>query len=424
MRKSSFIMFHSRIAMYLINWKGPYSMTQRISIFILLIAILLLTTGCWNRRELNELAITLAMGIDRTIDGKYLVTAQVVIPGEITEKARGSSPVIIFQAKGDTVLEAIRKMTKEAPRKIYPSHLRILVIGEALAKEGIGKPLDVLSRDWELRSDFYIAVAKGRKAEDILKVQTSLEKIPANELFNTLEVSAKAWSATRYVTLDELIANMVSEGKEPVLTGIHVKLEGDKETSFSKQNVEMSNPPARLYFQELAVFDGDKLIGWLNELQSKTYTIVTNNEFGSVGNVSCPKHGKFVYQITNSETKVKGKIRHGNPEIDVVVQVEGKVADVECDINLKSAKSIVKLEKIYEKETKKMIQQAIKQVQENNKVDIFGFGEAIHRADPKAWEKLKIDWDEKFQDLKVNITIDGEIHGIGTVGNSFLDKIN
>ncbi|MFP7297317.1 Ger(x)C family spore germination protein [Neobacillus niacini] len=398
-------------------------MIQRKAILVLLIVIQIITTGCWNRRELNELAITLAMGIDLNEDGKYLVTAQVVNPGEITTKARGHAPVIIFQAEGDSMLEAFRKMTMEAPRKIYPSHLRILVIGESLAKEGIGKPLDLLLRDWELRSDFYIAVAKGKKAEDILKVPTSLERIPANKLFNTLEVSAKAWSATRYVTLDELIEDMVSEGKQPVLTGVHVKVKGDEKTSFSKQIVEKIDPVARLYFKDLAVFKRDKLIGWLNEAQSKTYSIVTNNELSSVGNVSCPKGGKFVYQVTNSETEVKGRVVNGKPVIDINVRVEGKVAEIECDLDLKGKKSIDNLEKIYEKETKKMLEEAIKHVQKNEKVDIFGFGQAIYRADPKEWEKLKKDWDKKFEDMEVNVNVHGKINSIGTVGNSFLEEL-
>jgi len=398
-------------------------MKRRNTILVLFIVIQIITTGCWNRRELNELAITLAMGIDLNEDGKYLVTAQVVNPGEITTKARGHAPVIIFQAKGDSMLEAFRKMTMEAPRKIYPSHLRILVIGESLAKEGIGKPLDLLLRDWELRSDFYIAVAKGKKAEDILKVPTSLERIPANKLFNTLEVSAKAWSATRYVTLDELIEDMVSEGKQPVLTGVHLKVKGEEKTSFSKQIVEKIDPVARLYFKDLAVFKGDKLIGWLNEVQSKTYSIVTNNELSSVGNVSCPKGGKFVYQVTNSETEVKGKVVKGKPAIDINVRVEGKVAEIECGLDLKGKKSIENLEKIYEKETKKMLEEAIKHVQKNKKVDIFGFGQAIYRADPKAWGKLKKDWDKKFEDMEVNVNVHGKINSIGTVGNSFLEEL-
>ena len=176
-----------------------------------------------------------------------------VNPGELATGnsggGSGTSPTVIYQAKGKTVFEAFRKMTKESPRKIYPSHLRILVIGESLAKKGIGKPLDLLTRDWELRSDFYIVVAKGMRAEEILKVPTSLEKIPANQIFDALEVSATAWSATSFVKLDDLIADIVSDGKQPVLTGIQADIKGDKKTSLSKQNIEMIDPPLVCIFK-------------------------------------------------------------------------------------------------------------------------------------------------------------------------------
>ncbi|MEJ9228378.1 Ger(x)C family spore germination protein [Peribacillus butanolivorans] len=402
-------------------------MKRSFTIFIMLIVFLLFTTGCWNRRELNELAITLAIGLDSTKDGQYLVTAQVVNPGELpTGKGgggSGGSPTIIYQAKGKTVFEAFRKMTKESPRKIYPSHLRILVIGESLAKKGIGKPLDLLSRDWELRSDFYIVVAKGMKAEEILKVPTSLEKIPANQMFEALEVSATAWSATSFIQLDDLIADIVSAGKQPVLTGIQADIKGDEETSLSKQNVEKIDPPARLKFDKLAVFNDDKLVGWLNENQSKTYSVITNKEKSTVVNLTCPKGGKAVYEVKKSNTEMKGKIKNGKPEIDLNISAEGTLGEVECHIDLTKTKTIEKLEKIYEKDAKKFFMNSIKQVQKNQKVDIFGFGEAIHRADPEAWKKLKKDWDKHFEHVPVNIKVQGKIRRVGTVGNSFLEEI-
>ena len=132
--------------------------------FVLLILSVLLT-GCWDRRELNELGITLALGIDK-VEDEYQVTAQVVVPSEIsTKSSTGRSPVTLFHANGETVYEALRKLTKNSPRKIYPGHLRMLVIGEDLAEEGIGESLEFLSRDWELRSDFYVVIAKDLTAE-------------------------------------------------------------------------------------------------------------------------------------------------------------------------------------------------------------------------------------------------------------------
>ena len=396
------------------------------NVFFLMI-ILLITTGCWNRRELNELGITLAMGIDLTNDGQYLVTAQVVNPGEVASKSGGSAghaPVIIFQETGKTVFEAVRKMTTVSPRKIYPSHLRVLVIGESLAKKGIGKPLELLSRDWELRSDFYITVARDRNAEEILKIPTSLEKIPANKMFMTLDVSEKAWSATSGVTLDELIKDIISEGKQPVLTGIQASFNGDKQTSLSKQNVELIDSPGRIFYKDLAVFKGDELIGWLNEKQSKAYNIITNKITSAVTNVNCPKGGYFVYQVTESDTKIKGKIKNGKPIIDIFVRVEGNIGEVECKtLDITKNESIKKLEKNFEKETIEMLSTSIRQIQEENKVDIFGFGDVIHRADPKAWKKLKKGWDQEFEELSVNIKVQGEIKRVGTVGNSFLKQI-
>ncbi|USK32041.1 Ger(x)C family spore germination protein [Bacillus sp. F19] len=394
-------------------------------ILIILIIVLLFTTGCWNRREINELAITLAIGLDKTMDGQYLVTAQVVNPGEVAAKggSRGSSTVVIYQATGETIFEAIRKMTRESPRRIYPSHLRILVIGESLAKEGIGKPLDLLFRDWELRSDFYIAVSKGMNAEGILKVPTVLEKIPANNLFDTLKVSEKAWSETSSVTLDDLIADLVSEGKQPVLTGIEARIKGNEEAALSKTNEEMIDSPGRLFFDGLSVFDKDKLIGWLDDKQSRTYNAVTNKVKSTVVNISCPKEGKAVLQLLKSKAKVKGKVKNGKPEIDIEFHREYNVGEVECNIDLTKPEIIKKLEKIEEQRAKKMFEQSIKQVQEEFEVDIFGFGEAVHRAEPKAWKKLKKSWEKEFEELPVNIKVDVKIRRIGTVGNSFLKDI-
>ena len=159
--------------------------------FVLLILCLLLS-GCWDRRELNEISITLAMAIDK-VEDEYQLTVQVVVPSEVSmQTGTGRSTVTLFQSKGETVYEAIRKLTIDSPRKVYPGHLQMLVIGEELAREGISESLELLSRDWELRSDFYVVVARDVTAAEILNVSTTLENISANKMFNTLKTSEGA----------------------------------------------------------------------------------------------------------------------------------------------------------------------------------------------------------------------------------------
>ncbi|MDI2588909.1 Ger(x)C family spore germination protein [Psychrobacillus sp. NEAU-3TGS] len=388
-------------------------------IFILLILSIFLT-GCWNRRELNELGITLAIGIDKS-DDEYLVSAQVVVPSEVSMKGgTGATPVTLIKGRGETVYEAIRKMTKGMSRKIYPGHLRMLIISESLAKEGIGDPLDLISRDWELRSDFYVAVARDATAEQILNVQTPLETIPANKMFSTLKVSEENWAATVGVTLDQLITDLRSDGKEAVLTGILVT--GNSEIGSSKQNVETITPATSIKLDDLAVFKEDKLVGWLTEDESRGYNGIVNQVKNTVGTVSCPEGGKADIEVLHFKTKVKGIVKNGSPEVDLQVNIEANVGAVECRIDLTKPESIKILEKAYEKAVEETINHSIISVQEKYETDIFGFGNAIHRSNPKEWKTMKKQWNQHFTDLAANVKVDVKILKTGTVNNSVVVK--
>ncbi|PID06405.1 MULTISPECIES: Ger(x)C family spore germination protein [unclassified Sporosarcina] len=388
---------------------------------VTLLVLTLFLSGCWDRRELNELGIAMAIGIDKT-ENEYVISAQVVVPSEVSMKAStGRSAVTLYTATGETVYEAIRKMTKNAPRKMYPGHLQILVINEDLAKEGIAESLELLSRDWELRSDFYVVVAKDITATEVLNVTTPIENIPANKMFNSLKTSEKNWAGTEGVILDELVTNLISDGKEAVLTGIQVL--GNKETGTSKQNVESITPSTRIEYDNLAVFKEDQLVGWLNEEESRGYSDITNTVKKTVTSITCPKEGKIIIDIFRYHSKIIGSINKGEPEVDIKIEAEGNIGEVLCSIDIMEPETIDKLEKIYEEEVKEIIHQTIESVQKQYQSDIFGFGEAIHRSNPKEWNEMKEHWDEKFSDLTVNVHIDMKIRRIGTVNNSFLKKI-
>lgn len=384
-------------------------------IYILLILCFFLG-GCWNRRELNELAITMAIGLDKT-DDEYLVTAQIVVPSEVSlNGGKIGSPVTLVQAKGETVYEAIRKMTKSSPRKIYPGHLRMLVISESLAKEGIGDPLDLISRDWEFRSDFYVVVTRDSTAEEILNIQTPLETIPASKMFNSLKISEENWSATAGITIDELIVDLRSDGKEAVLTGILAT--GNKEIGSENSNVEKITPTAKIQFDDIAVLKGDKLVGWLTEDESRGYNGIVNEVKSTVATLSCPEGGKANIEVLRFKTKNKGKVKNGIPEVDLNVQIKANVGAIECPIDISKPESLKTLENIYENEVEETINNSISSVQEKYESDIFGFGDAIHRSNPKEWKTLEKQWDQHFTDLKVNIKVDVKIEKTGTVNNS------
>lgn len=397
-------------------------MKQKILIFGIIITSLLLLAGCWNRRELNDLSIVVAMGVDK-FDGYYSVSVQIVNPGEIAAKGgSGRVPVVVYQEKGKTIFEAIRKITTISPRRLYFSHLRFIVFGENSASKGISETLDFLLRDPEIRTDFYITVSKDTKAIDVLKVLTSIDKIPANEIFSSLEAAEKAWGPTSKITLDELTSDLVSNGKSAVLTGI--KIEGDAQAGEKQKNLQQTEDFTKLRFKGMGVFKGDKLIGWLNDDESEGLHYALGKVKSTIEEISCPKEGIVGIEVIRTKTDVKAELQNNNPKGIIKLDVEANVGNVECrTLDLTRTETMNYLEEKTENEIKRKIIKAIKVSQKKYEVDLFGFGDAIHRSSPDYWKKTKKNWNQIFVNMPVEIDANVKIRLIGTIGNSPLNTI-
>lgn len=390
-----------------------------IFLFILFILFALFLSGCGGKRELNELAIVVAMGIDK-VENEYEVSLQVVNPSEVSSKQgnSGRSSVVTYHAKGKSVFEAIREMTTVTPRKPYFSHIQILVLGEELAKNGISESLDFFSRDHELRSDFYVIVSDETSASEILSIFSPLEKIPASKLYNSLEVSEKAWAPTTYIHIHDLVNEISKKGKNAVLTNIRIV--GEADLGKERINIEKIDPPARLKYSGLAIFKQDKLVGILTEKESKGYNYIKNNVKNTLGLIACPKGGNLSMEVTNAKTKVKGKVKNGVPSIHVKINIKQNVGEVNCSIDLSKKKTNDYINKESRARVKKIVEDALDTIQKDYQIDVLGFGEAIYRADYKEWKKIENEWDELFPNVKVNVSVDVITTGSGTKINSTL----
>ncbi|MBP1969172.1 Ger(x)C family germination protein [Virgibacillus natechei] len=226
---------------------------------VLLIPVLV---GCWDSQELNEISIITALGIDKQED-QYQLSVQIINPGEISAQTNTDplrSEVTTYSVVSDTLFEGLRKLTTKVPKKLYNSHIRTVIIGEELVRnEGIGKVLDFLSRDHEIRTDFSMIIAKETTAKSILNIVVPMEKIPGQKMLNSLEESHVSFGSTVPVTLDLLINDLVSKGNHPVMTGIQIL--GDPESGRTKSNVSEIAAPTLLEYSGVAAFKNEQLVG-------------------------------------------------------------------------------------------------------------------------------------------------------------------
>lgn len=162
----------------------------------IIIFVSMILTGCWDSEELTDLSIATGLGIEKA-DGEYKVTVQILDPGELAgDTVTTRTSVNTYTETGRSLVETIRKLTTSIPRRTYFSHLQIVVFGENYAREGIAEVLDFLSRDHEMRTDFFFTIAKDNTAENLLKVLTPLEKIPANKIWEMIKTHIPRLSLT------------------------------------------------------------------------------------------------------------------------------------------------------------------------------------------------------------------------------------
>lgn len=395
---------------------------RTIALSCVILILCALAAGCWSRKEMNDIAIVAGLSVDKA-DGKYLLSAQILNPGQMSEQQGqgGGAPVTTFATEADTIHEGIRKLTAVSPRKLHFSHIRIFLLGEEIAREGIRNVLDLFLRDHELRPDFYVAVAKGTKAVDILSTFTTLEKVPAEKLYKGLETSEKYWAPSVGVHLDDLIKALISEGRQPVLMGLEIS--GDVRKADKEENTKAIRPKALLRYSSVGVFKEDKLIGWLNEDESRGYNFIVDNVNQSVSDISCPQGGKLVVELMRTKTKLKAKFDEGKPELEIRIDAEGNVSEVECQIDLSKTKSIYELEKRAEQRIQGYVEAAVRKVQTGFKSDIFGFGEAMHRDQPKHWKAIKNEWGQMFTTVSIRPNVDVKLRRTGKIGKSFIQEI-
>ena len=382
----------------------------------ILLVMSLMLTGCWSRKELNDLALVMALGIDLD-PGGYAVTAQVMNPGEAGNQKGGSSggmPVVTYKSIGRTVPDALQRMLSMTPRMLYLSHIRVLVFGEALARSGVSDALDFISRNHQLRTDFFLLVAKNSQASKILEIITPFEHIPANSLYSSILVSHKKWAATGKVTLQQFITELERGGSNPVMSG--VQLHGDLQNGETLKNVESINPKTLIQHAGIAVFKKDKLVGWLGEPLSKTLNYVVDEVDSTVGNIPSPGGGIAGFIVSREDSTLDIRLNdQGMPEFTVNLNIEADLSTVQGTLDLNKSSSIQEIEETLEQRFDLKMAQDIREVQQKYDSDIFGFGEALHRKYPHLWRDYREHWEDSFRTVKVNVHSKVAIRRIGSV---------
>lgn len=354
--------------------------------------------ACSSQRELNTLAIVLGIGLDAGDQPDTLeLTAQVVKASELgsggsTRRSEfGSKAYVNLSYTDDSMLAAVRELTRTQNRRLYFSHNEVLIFSSDLAKKDMAEGLDAFTRDSETRMNVYVLIAKG-KASEILEEEAELEKIPALHISGMMG-NQQVNSETAVVTLRDFEIATLSGSTAPVAPMIesfesegkkHVKLEGT------------------------AVFKQGKMIGTLDKAQTMGLQWVTNKIKSGQKTVNTP-WGQVTLEILHSKSSLKPvKDGDGTVRMQLIVNEEGAIQSNETGKDMSRLENVEMLKELMKNAIRSDIESSLRQARALS-ADVFGFGDAIRREYPEEWEKMKKNWNMEFPKIDMDIELNVEL---------------
>ncbi|MDQ6421629.1 Ger(x)C family spore germination protein [Paenibacillus sp. LHD-117] len=381
------------------------TMRSRLAVTIS-IAALFLQTGCWDHDELTEFGYVQAAAIDAAEDGKLELTTHFYRPsgGEQSgESGKSGKGGINIKTKAKTVFEAVRDIPIHFGRKAKWDHMRVILIGEELAKkQNIGDILDFFSRDHEPRDTISVLIAKG-KASDYLDTKPLIEHTIGQQMLKMEETTSTYTAKTTHFLLLDLAIQLKSE-TNTTLVPFMFSPNKQKEISIAGFAVIKDGKMRKTPLSPQAI---PPLLMLINQYDQGVLEIPCSDQ------ALADKGMKEALEVKSLVTKLKTSIKDESVSVHVTTKLSGSVAELRCS-TVKTEEEQKKLEHTIQNQVERDMRKTVERLQKEQ-LDVLGLGNSIYRKHPSLWKSWKPTWDKRFSEIRFDFKTEVNVVNTGTI---------
>lgn len=375
--------------------------------------------GCWSAKELNNLAIVMGIAIDKHLESDEVdVTVQLAKAEETkgSSKRSGSSSgsndggegdnaYINLQNNGHTINDAMKGFNHMLSRRLFLSDNQVIIFGKNIAQEGIKEHLDFLLRFRETRMLVSVFVSE-EEASGCLRGKGGYERLPSRKMGELSKVQEKL-SQGIHIDLRKFTTRMMSKTTAPIAPILKISKDRNIDT---------------ITMFETAVFKKDKLIGKLNETETRGLAWGINEVKGGSIEISSPKEDKTVsIDITRAKGRIIPIINENEVSILIKIKQEGDIAEETATEDLVTPKAFEELQKATADKIRGEILSAVAKSKMLD-ADIFGFGDTIYKYYPKKWKEIEGDWDDILKKINVGIDVEAKLQRSGRLTKPIISE--
>lgn len=315
---------------------------------ILLISFILILSGCYDYKELNDMSIVSGIGID-FIDDEYIVSL------EITKSSKdGSSTEIetnVVTGNDSNISNAFNKAMNMTDKEVYLEHVELLIISTELAEYGISDVFDYIVRDTTINSNYFVVV--GDNPKELLS--TTIENKSMSQVI--VDTVSYTQGDTSIDDLDIMASKFITNKEDIALPYV-------------------SSDDNSINYSDIIYFNGDKMVGKINNKMYSFLVLDTKDILFTRNNNTIKIYNKKI------SMEVKDNI------IEVNIKVDGQISKINKDVNLKDEDSYSKLEKLMNKEIEEETILFIDTILDNDS-DLLGFKNIYYKKYKKNINSFK-----------------------------------
>lgn len=390
---------------------------------ILLVILLTLLTGCWDKIEMEEIGYVAVIGIDKAEGNKIKVTFQITNPtaNTLEGKPTEEKDEIVTLLANDLV--SIKDLASiSVSRHLTYNHAKAMIISEELAKTDKFFPLIAATqRDRDIRRELNIIICKENAADFIRNNNPPFTKRAAKYF----EFMTSRWEDVGFSPLSNIhrylqrntdaydlflatYATTVMESPNTSAENVGDYIAGqvyDKET----------NPTQMM---GSAVIKNGQMIGKMTGTETRLALLMRPKKITNNILVIFP-------DPLNKKEQVSAKLMRGKTKIDINIDEEYPVINVTVPIKLSISSIPSLIDYVENQENQKILQKSIEKYLKSEAMKLVERTQNEFGGDPFLWSTAarkkfwlyedfrRYNWMEKYPKAKVDVSFDVRIEDFG-----------
>lgn len=387
-------------------------------LMLLCIPMILVLAGCNDRKEIEEQAFVIAVGVDKTDQPNiFRFTFQIANPevgSSTTSPSPNESPQELVSVMGTDFLSATNAANSSVAKEITLEQVRVVIISSALAKsDEFIHLMQSAPSTVELRLNAELVVSKENAADFLHQNKPKMETRP-HKYYQYMLDRAKETGIIPDAPLSRFF--YITEGDADLfIAPLATTKQKEKPEYYDEDKYVAGEIPLKgankTQFMGSAVFKEGKMIGELTGEETRISVMLdpTLAQEDFIANYKDPM---------NPEYKVAARFKADEPKVTVEYRPNGKTtinADINFRLDVYAIPSTINyisdekkreiLRKSLEKQLEQMTRKFVKMTQEKYKGEPFYWSLHIRRHFLTIQDYEKADWSKKIYpnaEIKIN----------------------